>query len=79
GVVVLLLLRKANLRRGEMFLIYIIGYSIGRYLIEGMRTDSLMLTEALRIAQVISIVFIVLAVAAIIFRSVKGYSKELYT
>lgn len=78
GVIVLLLLRRANLRRGEMFLIYIIWYSIGRYFIEGMRTDSLMLTDSLRIAQVISIVLIVLAVAAIIFRRVKGYSKERY-
>lgn len=78
GVIVLLLLRRVNLRRGEMFLIYIIWYSIGRYFIEGMRTDSLMLTDSLRIAQVISIVLIVLAVAAIIFRRVKGYSKERY-
>ncbi len=37
-----------------------------------------MLTDALRIAQVISIVLIVLAVGAIIFRRVKGYSKERY-
>ncbi|MCY8208311.1 prolipoprotein diacylglyceryl transferase [Bacillus subtilis] len=78
GVIVLLFLRRANLRRGEMFLIYIIWYSIGRYFIEGMRTDSLMLTDSLRIAQVISIVLIVLAVAAIVFRRVKGYSKERY-
>lgn len=62
GVVVLLLLRKANLKRGELFLIYVIWYSMGRYFIEGLRTDSLMLTENLRIAQVISIVLILCAV-----------------
>jgi phosphatidylglycerol:prolipoprotein diacylglycerol transferase len=56
GVIILLSLRKVNLRRGELFLTYVIWYSIGRYFIEGLRTDSLMLTESLRIAQVISIV-----------------------
>ncbi|KEZ48709.1 MULTISPECIES: prolipoprotein diacylglyceryl transferase [Metabacillus] len=78
GFAVLMLLRKANLRRGELFLTYIIWYSIGRYFIEGMRTDSLMLTESLRIAQVISLGLIAVAVAVLIFRRVKGYSKERY-
>ena len=45
GVVVLLLLRRVNLRRGEIFLSYLIWYSIGRFFIEGLRTDSLMLTK----------------------------------
>ncbi|QNG60301.1 prolipoprotein diacylglyceryl transferase [Bacillus sp. PAMC26568] len=78
GFVGLLLLRKANLRRGELFLTYIIWYSVGRFFIEGMRTDSLMLTESLRIAQVISLVLIAVAIAVLIYRRVKGYSKERY-
>ncbi|MFP3636945.1 prolipoprotein diacylglyceryl transferase, partial [Bacillus sp. SIMBA_033] len=51
GVVILILLRRTSLRRGEIFLSYLIWYSIGRFFIEGMRTDSLMLTDHLRIAQ----------------------------
>lgn len=78
GVVILLLLRRVNLRRGDLFLTYIIWYSIGRYFIEGMRTDSLMLTSQLRIAQVISIVLIVLAIILMIFRRVKGYAEKRY-
>ncbi|WP_226671484.1 prolipoprotein diacylglyceryl transferase [Metabacillus litoralis] len=78
GFIGLLLLRKANFRRGELFLTYIIWYSIGRFFVEGLRTDSLMLTESLRIAQVISIVLILTAVAVIIFRRVKGYSNKRY-
>ncbi|PLS17939.1 prolipoprotein diacylglyceryl transferase [Bacillus sp. M6-12] len=76
GVVILIALRRANLLRGEMFLIYVIWYSIGRFFIEGLRTDSLMLTESLRIAQVISIVLIALAVILIVFRRVKGINKR---
>jgi phosphatidylglycerol:prolipoprotein diacylglycerol transferase len=78
GFIALMLLRKANFRRGELFLTYVIWYSVGRFFIEGLRTDSLMLTESLRIAQVISIVLVAIAVAIIIFRRAKGYSKVRY-
>ncbi|MBD8070766.1 prolipoprotein diacylglyceryl transferase [Bacillus sp. PS06] len=78
GFVILMLLRKVNLRRGELFLSYVIWYSIGRYFVEGLRTDSLMLTEMLRIAQVISIVLVVFAVAMIVYRRVTGQAKERY-
>lgn len=78
GVIILVLLRKANLRRGELFLTYVIWYSVGRYFIEGLRTDSLMLTESLRIAQVISIVLVVGAILVLVLRRLKGYSKERY-
>ncbi|MDU0414968.1 prolipoprotein diacylglyceryl transferase [Bacillus paralicheniformis] len=78
GVVVLLLLRKANLKRGELFLIYVIWYSMGRYYIEGLRTDSLMLMANLRIAQVISIVLILSAAALIAYRRFKGREIKRY-
>ncbi|NPC94278.1 prolipoprotein diacylglyceryl transferase [Bacillus sp. WMMC1349] len=78
GVLILILLRKANLKRGELFLTYVIWYSIGRYYIEGLRTDSLMLTDTLRIAQVISIVLIVCAVGVILFRRFKGGEIKRY-
>ncbi|WP_028393579.1 prolipoprotein diacylglyceryl transferase [Bacillus cihuensis] len=78
GVAVLLILRRSNLRRGEIFLSYVIWYSVGRYFIEGLRTDSLMLTETLRIAQVISIVLIVVAIVLWVYRRVRGYSDKKY-
>jgi phosphatidylglycerol:prolipoprotein diacylglycerol transferase len=78
GFLMLLLLRKINLRRGELFLSYVIWYSIGRFFIEGMRTDSLMLTDTLRMAQFISIVLIIAAIGIWIFRRTKGLAKERY-
>ncbi|OAT81481.1 prolipoprotein diacylglyceryl transferase [Bacillus sp. MKU004] len=77
-ILLLILRRKANLRRGELFLSYVIWYSIGRFFVEGMRTDSLMLTEFLRIAQVISLVLIVVAAALIIFRRKSGLARHAY-
>ncbi|MDF0727729.1 prolipoprotein diacylglyceryl transferase [Cytobacillus sp. S13-E01] len=79
GFVLLLSLRKVNLRRGELFFTYIIWYSIGRFFIEGMRTDSLMLTESLRIAQVISIVLVLVSIVVIIYRRKTGLTKKRYT
>ncbi|MED3909993.1 prolipoprotein diacylglyceryl transferase [Peribacillus simplex] len=78
GVIILLSLRKVNLRRGELFLTYVLWYSIGRFYIEGLRTDSLMLTESLRIAQVISIVLVALAIALVVYRRVRGHADKKY-
>lgn len=78
GFGILLLLRRVNLGRGEMFLSYIIWYSIGRFFIEGMRTDSLMVGGELRAAQMISIVLVVGSIALWVYRRIKGYSKARY-
>lgn len=78
GFLLLMSLRKVNLRRGELFLTYLIYYSVGRFFIEGMRTDSLMLGEYIRMAQVMSIVLILLALAVIWFRRKKGYANMRY-
>lgn len=78
GFILLILLRKVNLRRGELFLSYVIYYSIGRFFIEGMRTDSLMLTDSLRIAQIISLVLIVAAVIVLAYRRKSGLAREGY-
>lgn len=79
GVIVLLLLRRVNLRRGEMFLTYVIWYSFGRFFVEGLRTDSLMLGDtSIRMAQVVSIAAIAVAVLLIIIRRQRGYAKKRY-
>ncbi len=47
--------------KGELILIYLAIYSLGRFFIEGLRTDSLML-GSFRMAQVISIAFIIISI-----------------
>lgn len=78
GFILLIALRKFNLKRGELFLSYLIWYSVGRFFIEGMRTDSLMLTQHLRMAQMISIVLVIGAVAIIIIRRKTGQTTLRY-
>ncbi|WP_146547550.1 prolipoprotein diacylglyceryl transferase [Rummeliibacillus suwonensis] len=67
GLIILLVLRKVNPRRGEIFLTYIIWYSFGRFFVERMRTDSLLIGD-LRMAQIVSLVGLVLGVIILIYR-----------
>ncbi|WP_146553569.1 prolipoprotein diacylglyceryl transferase [Rummeliibacillus sp. SL167] len=67
GLIILLVLRKVNPQRGEIFLTYIIWYSFGRFFVERMRTDSLLIGD-LRMAQIVSLVGLVLGVIILIYR-----------
>ncbi|MBF2077107.1 MAG: prolipoprotein diacylglyceryl transferase [Synechococcales cyanobacterium T60_A2020_003] len=58
--------RPGRLKPGTIFLTYWVGYSLGRFWIEGLRMDSLML-GSLRIAQVISLVGITVGVAGLVW------------
>lgn len=67
GVFALLLFlfwRYPQVKKGTLFWVYAIAYSAGRFWIEGLRTDSLMLGP-LRIAQVVSLVGVGLGVIAL--------------
>jgi phosphatidylglycerol---prolipoprotein diacylglyceryl transferase len=55
---ILIYFRKNKKADGEVFLLYGILYSVGRFLIEGLRTDSLMFM-GLRAAQIFSLVIMV--------------------
>lgn len=63
--IILMVLSRKNLKRGSIFYLYIILYSLGRFFIEGLRTDSLMIGP-LRMAQVISIIFMIVGIALLI-------------
>lgn len=67
-LIALIVMRKYNPLRGEIFLSYLILYSVGRFFIESLRTDSLMLFGILRQAQIFSVVLIVGAICLIIYR-----------
>lgn len=77
-LIIIFVLRKlSKLLVGELAAFYAVWYSIGRYIVEGMRTDSLMLTESIRMAQFISMLTIVLVLIVVLYRRVK--KKNLIT
>jgi 16S rRNA (cytosine1402-N4)-methyltransferase/phosphatidylglycerol:prolipoprotein diacylglycerol transferase len=76
GVFIFLILyRRKKKVDGEVFLLYGILYSVGRFWIEGLRTDSLMFM-GMRTAQLISIAIIV-AFSALIFYLRKNKKQEI--
>lgn len=68
GLIIIILLRRVNLKRGEMFLFYLVWYSAGLFFIEGMRTNSLYVVGELRVAQLVSVTAIVVSVVIFIIR-----------
>lgn len=77
GFIILINIRK-HLKLGETFFLYLTWYSIGRFFIEGLRTDSLMLTSNIRVAQVVSIILILISISLIVYRRVK-YNPPIYS
>ena len=64
---------KEQFKKGTIFCVYLIGYSLGRVWIEGFRTDSLMLGY-IRVAQLISLGLISIGVLGLVWLYLKKKS-----
>lgn len=73
----LIIKRYKYLKNGQLSGFYLMWYSVGRFFIEGMRTDSLMLGP-LRIAQVISIILFVIGLIIFIVKGKGSRFDNLY-
>ena len=62
GLIILLRNRKNMLRQGEVALSYVLWYSVGRFFIEGMRTDSLWIGDFIRVSQALSLFLLIGAI-----------------
>ena len=67
--------RKKKQYEGEVIVLYTILYSLGRFFIEGLRTDSLMIGP-FRMAQVISLVGVIGGIVVHIYLSKKSKQEE---
>lgn len=71
GFVALLLIRRyKGLKIGQLTGTYFIWYGLGRFLIENMRSDSLMLGN-IKVAQLISLLFIIIGVSLFLYHLLK--------
>lgn len=75
GFVVLFLYSKHRKFDGEIFLMYTAWYGLGRSVIEGLRTDSLLI-GSIRVSQLLAILLVVVAIVILI--SVRSKKKRLY-
>ncbi|WP_069997547.1 prolipoprotein diacylglyceryl transferase [Cellulosilyticum sp. I15G10I2] len=76
GLLILLLIyRRYRKAYGEIFLLYLIGYGIGRFWIEGLRTDQLLLGNTqIAISQVVAILSIIMGIIGI--KMCRNYSNK---
>jgi len=74
GFIILLIIRRTNIKQGILSSFYLIWYGIGRFMIEGMRTDSLML-GSLKMAQVISILMIIIGIIMFMYFNFSKFNK----
>ena len=72
GFILLIIIRRLlkNSKDGTLTFIYLIWYGIGRFFIEGLRTDSLYL-GMFRISQIVSIVIIIIGIIGLIYNKRK--------
>ena len=79
GFIILVLLRHYKyLKVGGLTAFYLIWYSVGRFFIESMRTDSLML-GGFKVAQIVSFVLFIIAILSLMVLSRKGKFEDLYS
>lgn len=76
GFIILIALRKITKRKtGIMTFTYFIWYGIGRFLIEGLRTDSLYI-GIFRVSQIVSILLVIVGIIGIILSIRKEEKNE---
>ena len=79
GVLLILLWwRKKKKFEGEIFLLYLFGYGVGRFWIEGLRTDQLLIPGAgLPVSQVLAAILVIVSAVIIFYmRRKKGKLPE---
>lgn len=75
-LIILLLFTKHRKYNGQIFLIYLLGYGLGRMWIEGLRTDQLIFFgTGVAVSQVLSGGLVVASAAILIYRFVKDRQK----
>ena len=78
GFIVILIVRRLKITKvGQPTALYLMWYGLGRFFIETMRTDSLML-GGFKVAQIVSVIMIVVGLIIIMITSRKGRYEDLY-
>lgn len=76
GFGVLMLTRRRMTRPGDVTLWYCLLYGSGRMIIEGLRTDSLMATDTLRVSQLLSAALCLAALAVFFLRTLRHAPRK---
>lgn len=78
GFLLLLIIRRLKITKvGQPFALYLMWYGLGRFIIESMRTDSLML-GGFKMAQIVSVGMVFIGLIIIMITGRKGRYEDLY-
>lgn len=77
-LVILLWYRKKKKFQGELFLIYLLGYGVGRFWIEGLRTDQLQLANGWAVSQLLALILVLVSASVLLLkhRQLKNKRKQ---
>lgn len=77
GLILLLSLRHRRhlFKQGEVFMAYLLWYSVVRFFVEGLRTDSLYIWGTVRVSQALSVILFLITLGLFIYRRVKVKPK----
>lgn len=78
GFIIIMIIRRLKYTKiGQQACIYFMWYSAGRFFIESLRTDSLML-GGFKVAQIVSVILFLIFLAILMVISRKGKFEDLY-
>lgn len=78
GFIILLIIRRLKyIKVGTCSAFYLMYYAIVRFIIEGMRTDALLIGEV-RVARIVSVIMFILGLMMLMLISRKGRFEDLY-
>lgn len=79
GFIILVLLKHYKyLKVGSLTFSYLCFYSVGRFVIEALRTDSLMI-GGFKVAQILSIILFIIGIIGLMLETRKGKFEDLYS
>ena len=78
-LITMLIVSRKNPKAGTLTCMYFVIYGLGRFLIEGLRTDSLYIIPGIRVSQVLSLFLICGGILLYIFFVRRNKTKNVYS
>ncbi len=76
GALLMIPIFKRRKHYGTPFAFYLIWYSLGRFFIESLRTDSLMLGSKIRVSQLVAVIFVIIGLF-ILFKNFRKRENDI--
>ena len=76
GLALLVVLLRRDLPPGSCFCTYLVWYGLGRFFIEGLRTDSLYLIPGLRVSQLVAASSVIVGIVGLIWIIIMNIKKR---